>query len=231
MKNFLLLVERHKDLADICIKLAGLLATFIGASFVAWKYFADRKQTRLQTELNLRREAYFNLFTAIPLQMAEIAKLSMLQDQTINPVPEWFTALGRLHLLANEEALKCVISRTAKYHLGFFELSKLKRTALNTDAFKAILETQGATEHMMENATRERVQAWENLWAMYRTVMIDLNANYRKLVCLARGEIGLNSKIDDVISAMEEDQELALMAFDDLLNVIRRQHGLPVVPL
>jgi hypothetical protein len=237
MKNFLIFLkwllhfsERHKDFADICIKTVGLLATIIGAFFVAWKYFSDRKQARLQAELNLRREAYFDLFTAIPLQMAEISKLFSLENKVVGPVSEWFTALHRLHLLANGDALKCVITRTAIYHIGLFDLLKLKSEALLADTLKTQLETRGATQQVMELAAQKRAEAWEALWARLRTAIGDLNANYRQLVCLARAEIGLSSDIDDIIFSMREDEKLAFKEFDGILQVNRRQYGLPEVP-
>jgi len=76
-------VGRHKDVFDLAIKALGMLGTIAGGLWIAWKYFADRRQERLKTELDLKREAYLDFFSAIPLQLAALGKFARDRDPIV----------------------------------------------------------------------------------------------------------------------------------------------------
>jgi len=198
MIAFLKAIERHHDLVDLFIKTVGVVATLGGAAFVVIKHFADRKADRQKAELDLRRQAYFDYFTGIHLQLADLG--AFYNDQRVPAVPaEAFKALHRLHLLAGSAALACLIERTQIYAKGVLELSELKRTAEQLDA---------ASEHdarMAESAAR----AWETFRERFPLLIGELNRNYCRLVILAREEIGLRTDCAGLASALEREAELA----------------------
>jgi hypothetical protein len=198
-------VERHKDLAGLAVSAVGMALTFAGAVWVAWKYFADKKQARLKTELDLKRQAYFDLFDAIPVQLAALGKFARNDAEPLVLVESGYKALLRLHLLASREALKCIITRSAIYHEGAIQLASLKRTARQFDAV-----VDGGHAEMTESNLR----AWEAFRLRFRNLLIDLNANYRELLVIARKEIDLTGNMDEVLAALKRDEQAALAALE-----------------
>src|ERR1035438_7718585 len=96
MIPFLQAVERHHELAELIIKAVGASVALGGAVWVAVEYFADRKAERQKAELNLRRKAYFDYFTAIHLQLADLGEF--FNDRRVPAVPpDSFKALHHLH--------------------------------------------------------------------------------------------------------------------------------------
>jgi hypothetical protein len=207
VNDILQAIERHKDLADLAIKAVGMGLTLAGAGCVAWKYFADKKQARLQKELDLRRDAYFGLFAAIPLQLAALGRFAGKDDQQIALVEDSYKALLRLHLLASHDALKCIIDRNAIYHIGVIDLTALKRTARQLNAV-----VDAGRSDMMESNLR----AWEAFRARFRRLIADLNSNYRELLVFARREIDDKGDLSEILAALKRDEEAALGALDQM---------------
>lgn len=52
--------------------------------------------------------------------------------------------------------------------------------------------------------------------------------NYRVLLSLARKDIGLSANIDEIIRAMENNQEVAIAAFWRSINGFRHNPALPI---
>ena len=206
MWHWLSRIEAHKDLADLGVKTLGVAITIIGVGGVAWKYFADRKDERRKIELDLRRQAYFDYFSAIPLQLAALGRFMANRDPIILP-PEAHQALHRLHLLANHEALECVIRRNTLYHEGVLRLNALKRTAMQLEA-----ASEGVDPRMFEPS----LNAWERFRTTFRDLVRDLSANYRELIVLARREIGLQAGAEAIVSALEREATVALETLDQL---------------
>ncbi|HVU34911.1 MAG TPA: hypothetical protein VHE61_15870 [Opitutaceae bacterium] len=206
MWHWLSQIEAHKELADLGIKTLGIAITIVGAGSVAWKYFADLKDERRKTELDLRREAYFDYFSAIPLQLAALGRFWANRDAIVLP-SEAPKALHRLHLLANHKALECVIRRNTLYHEGVVRLTALKRTAMQLEA-----ASEGVDPRMFEAS----VKAWERFRATYRDLIRDLSANYRELIVHARQEIGLPAGAEAIVSALEREAAVALETLDQL---------------
>jgi hypothetical protein len=134
MNAILQAVEQHKDLANLTLSAAGMVLTLAGAGWVAWKYIAEKRETRLKTELDLRRQAYFDLFDAIPPQLAALGNFAGTDAASIVLVEAACKALLRLHLVASHEALECMITRNAIYHEEVIQLTSLKRTARQLNA-------------------------------------------------------------------------------------------------
>ena len=203
--NLMYSVERHKEFVDLFIKAAATAITLVGAIGVAFAYFADRRKEREKTELDLRREAYFDLFTAIPLQYAALGKFSADSDATAVVSPaEGYRALHRLHLLASHDALQCIIKRNAIYHEGIIQLTSLKRTARQ---FQAVMDAGD------ERMTERVVNSWDDFRNRFRQLMTDLSVNYRDLLVFARREIELSGEMAPILEALKKDQEAALAAW------------------
>ena len=196
-------VERHKDLANLLVSAVGMGLTLAGACWVAWKYFTDKRESRQKEELDLKRQAYFDLFDAIPLQLAALGNFARTDVESIVLVEAGYKALLRLHLLASHESLQCIITRNAIYHEGAIQLTALKRTARQLTAV-----VDGGDSRMMESSLR----AWEAFRERFRRLLVDLNANYRELLVLARNEIELKGDMEQVLAALRRDEQAALEA-------------------
>jgi len=197
--EILLRIERHKDLVDLFIKTTGILITLIGGFWAGAKYFVDRQKERLKLETDLKRQAYFDLFAAIPLQYAALGKF--VRDRGPMEIPaETYSALHRLHLLASHDALQCIISRNAIYHEGLMELNTLKRRAMQFEA--------SADERM----TGKIADTWDAFNDRFRKLVTDLNASYRELLVYARREIGLGGDMEKILDALKRDEKAALDA-------------------
>jgi hypothetical protein len=205
MLHILQAIERHSVLVDLAIKASGVALTLAGAGWVAWKHFADRKAARLQTELDLRREAYFELFSAIPLQMAALGRFSWADNEPMVFNLEGSKAQHRLHLLASHDALQCIIARNTIYHEGIVELSALKRKALQ---FQAIVDGGN------EQGTESMLRAWESFRARFRELIGALGSNYRDLLVFARKEIGLGGGVGEILKALEGEQKAAMAVLE-----------------
>jgi hypothetical protein len=199
--EFLLRIERHKDLADLCIKTAGIGITLIAGIVAGVKYFVEKRKERMKEETDLRRQAYFDLFTAIPLQLAALGKF--VRDRGPVEIPiETYTALHRLHLLASHDALQCIITRNAIYHEGLIEMATLKRRAMQFEA--------SGDERMIEKVAN----TWEAFGERFKKLVTDLSANYRELLVYAREEIGLKGDMAKILAALERDEKAALAALE-----------------
>lgn len=195
-------VERHKEFVDLFIKAAATAITLVGALAVAFAYFSDRRKEREKTELDLRREAYFDLFTAIPLQLAALGRFSADSEATEVSIPaEGYKALHRLHLLASHDALQCIIKRNAIYHEGIIQLTSLKRTARQ---FQAVMD--GGDERMTERV----LNSWADFRSRFRQLVVDLSVNYRDLLVFARREIELTGEMAPILEALRQDEQAAL---------------------
>ncbi len=199
---FMYAVERHKEFVDLFIKASATVITVVGALGVAFAYFSDRRKEREKTELDLRREAYFDLFTAIPLQLAALARFSADSEATevLSPT-EGYKALHRLHLLASHDALQCIIKRNAIYHEGIIQLTSLKRTARQ---FQAVMD--GGDERMTERV----LNSWDDFRSRFRQLVVDLNVNYRDLLVFARREIELTGEMAPILEALGQDEQAAI---------------------
>jgi hypothetical protein len=168
--------ERHKELEGM-----------IGALWLAWTYFADRRSARKQVELDLRRQAYFDFFSAIPAELAALDKFADGDDESVATVEEGAQALRRLHLLGGRKALQCIVTRSAILQRGIVELEALKRTA----------------RQMTADADPTR---WESFRERLRQLRTDLDTNYRELLVLARRDIGLKGGMSGILSTLERDE-------------------------
>jgi hypothetical protein len=253
MKEFLLSFEPYKDLADLAIKTLGGLGTIIGAVWVALTYLHDKRDARLAQELALRRDAYFGLFSAIPLQLAALGRYFAPNREPFMLSPEAAISLHKLHLLASQEALQCIITWNATYHEAAMALTAMKNHALDLDEARLALDPplnellnkaarsnqldaeRSATMQMVtisaqqiKDAVARRVAAWEAFIECFKSTLHKLNANYRDLVQLARKDIGLDGSMDAILTSMEKDQTLALTAFERSLAGFRKSHDLVI---
>lgn len=194
-------IERHKELADLAIKAAGITVTLAIGFAAGLRYFADRGKARAGAELDLRRQAYFDLFSSMPGQLKALGKYASDREAIEVPI-ETYTAINRLHLLANAEALLCIIKGNAIFHEGLLEMSALKRRAIQFE--------KSGDPRMAEKA----VDTWDAFRDRFKKLISDWNANYRKLLVLARKEIGLNKRVDEIVAALEEDEKTALAALE-----------------
>jgi ribosomal protein S28E/S33 len=249
VNDFLTTVEKHKDLADIGLKAIGLLGGLIAAVIVAIKYLAEKRAARKTKELDLRRDAYYSFFAAIPLQLAALANFFKPNRDPLVLPSEYQVALHKLHLLANRDALKIIIERNALFHKAVMDLAEIKNTALNHQELRSnllndilasgakIFSQEGAAKDVavhQQAAAKERfaklepyrILAWENFITKYQGIGADLSRNYLFLLPYARAEIGLNKKIDDIIATMESDREAALTEFEAKMDSIRTGFGL-----
>jgi hypothetical protein len=200
------LVERHKDFFDLVIKAAGISVTIAGALWVAWKYFSDREHERRKTELDLRRKAYLDLFTAIPLQLDALRKFSADSTATEVSVPlRYYKALHRAHLLARHEAFRCIVRRNAMFHIGVMELVSIKRAAI---------QIQAAADAVNRDMTESVLSRWDDYWQRFRQLNADLGVNYRELLGFARLEIGLTDEMAPILEVLMQDEQAALAAWD-----------------
>jgi hypothetical protein len=204
-QSFMYAVERHKEFVDLSIKAAAIALTLLGALGVAVSYFLDRRKERRKTELDLRREAYFDLFTAIPLQLAALGKFSADSESVeVSRPAEGYKARHRRHLLASHDALQCIIKRNAIYHEGIIQITSLKKTARQ---FQAVMDAGD------ERMTERVVNSWDDFRTRFRQLMTDLSINYRDLLVFARREIELSGEMAPILEALKRNQEAALSAW------------------
>lgn len=251
MNWFVELVEAHKDFADLVLKAVGLLLTSVGAVILAVKYFAEKAAARKSKELDLRRDAYFSYFAAIPQQIAAVASFFEPNRNPLTLPPDAQTSLHKLHLLAGRDALKIVIERNALFHKGVMDLAEIKAAGLNhqerlghlvneivrldqkisntQDPERAsAIKERAWVQQQIDELNPGRVQAWELFLKKYRSIVADLSINYVSLLPHARREIGLDGNIDDTLFSMEEDRVAALAEFEKKIPIIRRRFGLPL---
>jgi hypothetical protein len=107
-------------------------------------------------------------------------------------------ALHRLHLLASNDALKCIFTRNAIFHEGLIEMDTLKRRAIQFDASGDV--------RMIEKV----LNTWEAFDERFKKLVADLGSNYRQLLIYAREEIGLKGDITKILAALERDEKAAM---------------------
>lgn len=134
--------------ADVAIKVSPI----IGAVWVALTYLRDKRDARQAQELALRRDAYFGLFSAIPLQLTALGRYFAPTRDPFMLSPEAAISLHKLHLLASQEALQCIIAWNAIYHEAVMQLSAMKNRALDLDQERLALDPP--FRELLANAAR-----------------------------------------------------------------------------
>lgn len=118
MESFFQYIAVHKDALDIIIKAVGLIVAASGAIWTIRKHYSDKAEARRAKELELRRDAYFSLFKALPIQIGNMGKFFAQNREPFQVTQEIFAALYKLHLHAHKEPLEHVVQLNGIFHEG-----------------------------------------------------------------------------------------------------------------
>jgi len=192
-------IEHHKGFFGLGIQLLTVFVTVGGGLFVVWKYYQDKRESRAKAELDLKREAYADYFATIPLQSQAILNFNSDDDaEGVNVPIEYRQAHHRLLLLASHDALQCLVERNSMFVEGISQLEENRRKAKHLAAL-AISEE--------DRLTKEMAVLRQEMLDRNRHLFLDLNANYRVLLTLARKEIEFTGNMARIVETLRRDAE------------------------